>query len=302
MRSKVLHVAAFCGLLLSSGCSKRAHETPTPHDIRLEDGTLHYETMGKAGGVPLLAINGGPGFDHTVMLQSTAWESLAGKRQIVFYDQRGTGKSGSTQPLQQITVKKLVSDIEQLREHIGAAKMDLVGWSWGAYLAMAYTAAHPERVAHMVTVDGPPPNVNKNTYLFDAVYPEVTAKIPENTPGCDARYIPAYVSALFYDPATRAAFLKASKHMFYSEDMCAAAFNDAQKLDLTPAARRFPMPILITNGRYDTNVAPKVAYDLLHTFPNARLVIFEQSGHMPFVEQPKEWAAKVESFLSGGQK
>src|SRR5262245_16639566 len=56
--------------------------------------TLYVEVLGTAAGVPFLVVNGGPGFDHTyehaaVPGTTSAWEALARKRRVVFYDQRG---------------------------------------------------------------------------------------------------------------------------------------------------------------------------------------------------------------------
>src|SRR6058998_2101409 len=57
--------------------------------------TIWYEIRGSATGRPLVMVNGGPGFDHTYVLCSDAWDAIAGKRRVVFYDQRGTGRSGA---------------------------------------------------------------------------------------------------------------------------------------------------------------------------------------------------------------
>ncbi len=55
--------------------------------------TIYYEVLGSGSGTPLMVANGGPGFDHTYLHVSTAWESLAKNRKVVLYDQRGTGRS-----------------------------------------------------------------------------------------------------------------------------------------------------------------------------------------------------------------
>ncbi|MEQ1832517.1 MAG: alpha/beta hydrolase [Candidatus Eisenbacteria bacterium] len=57
--------------------------------------SLWYEVRGNAAGRPLVMVNGGPGFDHTYVLCSDAWDQLAKSRRVVFYDQRGTGRSSA---------------------------------------------------------------------------------------------------------------------------------------------------------------------------------------------------------------
>src|SRR6188508_2033 len=56
---------------------------------------IWYEVRGDARGRPLVMVNGGPGFDHTYVLCSDAWDTIARSRRVVFYDQRGTGRSGA---------------------------------------------------------------------------------------------------------------------------------------------------------------------------------------------------------------
>jgi len=55
--------------------------------------SIYYEVSGSGNATPLVVANGGPGFDHTYLHLSPAWDSLAKNRRVVFYDQRGTGRS-----------------------------------------------------------------------------------------------------------------------------------------------------------------------------------------------------------------
>ena len=57
--------------------------------------TIWYEVRGSASGRPMIMVNGGPGFDHNYVLCSNAWDAIAKKRRVVFYDQRGNGRSGA---------------------------------------------------------------------------------------------------------------------------------------------------------------------------------------------------------------
>src|SRR4029079_10777163 len=76
-----------------------AAPTEKGHTFQAPGATIYVETLGSDSGVPLVVVNGGPGFHHTyehVALPGTtsAWETLARKRRVVFYDQRGNGRSG----------------------------------------------------------------------------------------------------------------------------------------------------------------------------------------------------------------
>src|SRR5258708_39903160 len=85
-------------LLLTS--STLAQQTPTSTGtVATPDVDLAYETYGApSSATPVIVANGGPGLSHIYMLQNDVWTRLSHNRQIVFYDQRGTGKSKQVQP------------------------------------------------------------------------------------------------------------------------------------------------------------------------------------------------------------
>src|SRR5437660_754894 len=74
--------------------------------------TIWYEVRGSASGRPLIMVNGGPGFDHTYVLCSDAWDVLARSRRVVFYDQRGDGRSSALKSNQSCTLADQVADLE----------------------------------------------------------------------------------------------------------------------------------------------------------------------------------------------
>jgi len=70
-------------------------------------------------------------------------------------------------------------------------------------------------------------------------------------------------------------------------------------LDLTSKLAGFQFPTLVITGRYDMNVAPLTAWRLAHAIPGAKLVFFEQSGHLPSYEEPEKYVTVLEDFLDG---
>ncbi len=135
---------------------------------------MYYEVVGAGTGTPLIAVNGGPGFDHTYFHTSTAWDRLGKSRRIIFYDQRGNGRSAPSKPGQSCTLADQIDDLEALRAHLGFEKIDLLGSSWGGYLGVASAARHPEHLTHLVLVDSAAPKWSDTIFLFDKVFPEVT--------------------------------------------------------------------------------------------------------------------------------
>ena len=98
---------------------------------------------GAGSGTPLVVVNGGSGFDHTYLRIATVWDTLGKNRRVIFYDQRGDGRSSPLKPGQSCNLADQIADLEALRAHLGFEKRNILGHSWGGYLSMAYPRATP---------------------------------------------------------------------------------------------------------------------------------------------------------------
>jgi proline iminopeptidase len=275
--------------------------------------TLYVEVLGNASGVPLVVVNGGPGFDHTyehIAMPGTtsAWETLAKNRRVVFYDQRGNGRSGALKTGQPCGLAEQIDDLEAVRTHLKADKIDLLGHSWGGYLVMAYAARHPQRIRHLVTVDSGAPKWSDTVYLFKDIFPEGQERADGVAFG-DALGDPAatdaslreYFTWLFYSPEKRDAFIAQANTKVFTKSVNESVEHDVQRFDLNPEIRKFKFPTLVITGRYDINVAPSVAYKMHKAIPGSKFVVFERSGHLPFFEEPEAFVRAIESFLGGAR-
>jgi proline iminopeptidase len=273
-------------------------ETPT--------STIHVEVKGRTDGHALLVVNGGPGFDHSYLETSRAWDDLARNRPIIFYDQRGTGRSSPIKEGDSCTLADQLTDLEAVRSNLDLERFDLLGHSWGGFLGMAYTARYPFRVRRLVLVDSAAPRLEDTVYLFKHAFPETVKRRKAYQFAMelgDAQalhaYIEGYFSMLFLSPAMRDAFLASADPKAYNHEISEVLHKDAERFDLTPELSKFTQPTLVTTGRYDMNVAPSVAYEIHSAIPNSRFLVFERSGHLPFFEEPEEFVRTVDEFLSG---
>jgi len=156
-----------------------AQQTPTNTGmIRTPEADLAYESYGAAGpSTSVIVANGGPGLSHVYMLQNDVWTRLSHHRQIVFYDQRGTGKSKNVKPDASWGMDAQVSDLEAVRAKFGFQKFDLVGDSYGGLLAMAYAVAHPEHIEKLILSDSAAPAWKDIVRVLPDVYPDVLEQI-----------------------------------------------------------------------------------------------------------------------------
>jgi proline iminopeptidase len=266
--------------------------------------TIYYEEVGGGSGTPLVLVNGGPGFEHSYMHCSDAWDRLATKRKVVFYDQRGNGRSSELVPGKSCLLADQIADLDALRAHLGLEKMDLLGHSWGGYLVMAYAARHPERIAHLMIVDSAAPKIQDTLFLFKNMYPETVTReeglafaVELGDADAIAADLREYLSMIFYSDAPRDAMLAKFDPSSYHQAVNKSIWSDLQRFDLNPELPKFRFPTLVVTGRYDFNVAPSVAWAIHRSIPGSELAVFEKSGHLPYCEESAAFVQRLESFL-----
>lgn len=302
LRSIVLLIVFACALLAQ------------PTLLALEKGKviqaptakLYVEVRGSASGTPLLVVNGGPGFDHDYLHISDAWDQLAKNRRVVFYDQRGNGRSPALVDGQSCTLADQIEDLEAVRAHIGAGKVDLLGHFWGGYLVMAYAARHPEHVGRLIICDSAAPKWSDTRFIFDDIYPEVSEaseglNFEDALGDQDAAdgTMRLYFSMLFVSADMRDLFASRAAEYDYTRAINEALNADLARFDLEPELREFDFPTLVLTGRFDANVAPSTAWKIHKAIPGSTFVVFEKSGHLPFLEEKDRFVKVVETFLSG---
>jgi proline iminopeptidase len=112
---------------------------------------IYWEERGNPAGVPVLIVHGGPGSG----CGAGAGRSMDQQRfRVIAFDQRNCGRSTphASDPAADMTLnttQRLVSDMEQLRQHLGVGKYLLCGSSWGSTLSLAYGEQYPAHVSGM---------------------------------------------------------------------------------------------------------------------------------------------------------
>jgi proline iminopeptidase len=294
-------VIFFCGILPAQTV---AHRHGVAHTEQVD---IAYETLGTPGAaLPVFAVNGGPGLTHAYMVQNDVWERIARDRLVVFYDQRGTGGSRRLQPGASQSMDAQVADLEAVRRALGLAKFALVGDSYGGLLSMAYAASYPEHVVRLVLSDSPGPSWKSIVHLLPEVFPDIQDQDAKEEhdlgPGSDAAArasLRNHFRMIFYAPQKREAYMSRMGDLGFEPAVSEAVAKASADLDLTSKLAGFHFPVLIINGRYDMNVAPLTAWHLAQAIPGAKVVFFEQSGHLPSYEEPDKYVSVLQDFLNG---
>ncbi len=293
-------LAATMPTLLSAQTSQPSGIVHTP------EVDLAYYTFGApTGQLPILAVNGGPGLSHAYMVQNDLWQRVGKHRLVILYDQRGTGASKHLQPGAGQSMDAQVADLEAIRSALKLDRIALLGDSYGGFLSMAYAAAHPEHVAKLILSDSPPPAFKDMVHLLPQVFPDLEQsgeaeekKLSANPEAAAQAGLVNHFRMIFYSPKLRDQYLAQMGDIGFVPEVAGAVSASAHTLDLNSAVAKFTFPTLVITGRYDMNVAPLNAWRMAHAIPNAKLVFFEESGHLPAYEEPEKYLQVLESFLN----
>jgi proline iminopeptidase len=104
--------------------------------------SIYWRSHGNRNTPAVVVLHGGPGG-----AMNPQWGEFFDpvKWHIIFFDQRGCGKSTPFGELHYNDLPRLVDDMERLRTQLAIDRWALFGGSWGTTLALAYGVAFPER-------------------------------------------------------------------------------------------------------------------------------------------------------------
>ncbi len=299
-------LAAFT-LTLLLGAAAPAQQ-PRTATVSTPDVALATFTYGApSAATPIIAVNGGPGLSHIYMIQNNVWtQRIAAHRQVIFYDQRGTGASHLKNPAAPQTMDAQVADLEAVRASLHVDKVHLIGDSYGGLLASAYAAAHPEHVLTLILSDSAAPGFAALHPRLDEAFPDLIAKTkaqiaaltgPDKQAKADDLDLRTHFRMIFYSPELCEKYLANAPDLGSTSATGEAVGKAIEKLDLTPQMAQYRFPVLVLQGRYDLNVTTDISYAVARNIPGAQLVMFEHSGHLPYYEEPDRYASAVDAFL-----
>ena len=115
----------------------------------------------------MIVLHGGPDFDHSYLLPDL--DRLADVFRLIYYDQRGRGRSADQVLPEEVTLASEIDDLDVVRQHFHLESPALLGHSWGTVLALEYALRHPERVSYLILMN-PAPASTSDLAMFRKVY------------------------------------------------------------------------------------------------------------------------------------
>jgi len=267
----------------------------TERQAKLRGIDFHWLEWGSPSAPPMVLLHGLTGHSH---IWDHVAPALAARYHLLAPDQRGHGDSGHAASY---ATGAFVDDLEALVEHWGLASFVLMGLSMGGHNAMAYAAAHPERVSRLVVIDIPPRMDRQNTPNWDVI-----SRLAETGHQPFGTFEDAVAAARAGTPTAP------QENLEYRTKWNLNAFPDGQlllKYDPKAPARwdpadlwdRLPAiktPTLLVRGGL-TQVLPRATADrMIATMPDAELIEVPESGHSVPTDRPEELKQAVLSWLS----
>jgi pimeloyl-ACP methyl ester carboxylesterase len=268
--------------------------------------TLSYERVGTG---PLLVCHpGGPGCSAA---EFRDFAGLADSFELVLLSPRG---SAGSDPADDYSLGAYAADVEALREHLGVEQLNLLGFSHGGMVAMAYASAYAARVSRLVlggtlAVWGDEAQAAMERGIAarrdQPWFEEAQRAIEEEQAGqfSSAKELIANTqrqAPLYFHRWEGNERVGRELFSDFAHAEPLHQFNTVEfpTLDLRPELRAITAPTLVVAGDDDMIAGPVCAEAIVRELQDGRLVTIADTGHFLYVEQPEAFRAALIDFLT----
>lgn len=273
--------------------------------VDINGNPLEVEVLGDDDSAPVMIVHhGAPGLGSRAEPR-TSFGPFSDVMRVLIFDARGSGESGLAPPFSH---EQYVADVDALREWIGAERIVMAGGSYGGFVSMEYAIAHPDRVQALVLRDTAASNAfeaaaRRNALASTRV--RLDMELYERMMGGHCRddadleagwrmIVPLYDHEL--TPEKVEARLRGT--VYHHEAHNWAFARNMPRYDIRDRLPRITCPTLVTVGRDDWITPVPASEEIARLIPDARLVVFEESGHSPQLEEPERFQRTVREFLA----
>ncbi|WP_373495663.1 alpha/beta fold hydrolase [Aquiflexum sp.] len=302
-------IKVICGLMIIVSQTSHGQSSLYKTENFIDINGVKIFTKLVGSGTPLLIIHGGPGLSHDY-LEPQLIELLAEDYQLIFFDQRASGRSSGVEDTTRITMTQFVEDIESIRKYFRLSKVNVLGHSFGGLIAMYYASTHPNAINKVLLIDSSPAS-------WEPFFPMLNLAISERETEADKEEL-AKIRSLRpnIQPSTMEKYFKIYFRPFFnnsqlSEDLSLGVteqwvsnymvtypriMKSLGKHNILDKLSSIIAPTLIIHGK-DSVIAVESAQEIANRIPNCRLTILKGVGHFPYIEAPKEFADAIKAFV-----
>ena len=305
-----------CALLGGAIVFGQSQSSATESRIPAGNASLYARLVGK--GLPLVVLHGGPDFDTRYLLPD--FDGFGDFFRLIYYDQRGRGKSAAGVEPSDVTLVSDVADVDLVRAHFKLQSTAVLGHSWGAVLALEYALKNPVRVSHLILMNPAPVSASDlalmRKFYLQKIGPDMDRQRTLLTSMPYRQGDPEAVLARYrihFKPAFKRAeayekMMAAMKDAFAAQGSAgilkARAIElqlmrdswDRADYDLLPRLKTLHIPTLIIAGDSDF-IPPQVPEHIANAIPGALLITTKNCGHFGYMECPADVRKAVADFL-----
>ena len=288
----------------------------TSRTIQIDGYDINVESLGTGDAIFFFA--GGPGNSHDYMQGN--FGQYHSTHQVVFIDMLGRGMSDDAKDVREYSVDNDVHIAEEVRKALNLQKISLVGHSYGTVVAQAYAVKYPNQVDKMVLISGFhsgemwQANCDSYNHYAKTHFPKYWQQIDSlralGYVSSDSTFSALYASVpakyvYYHDtklkqnvPKTK--FRGWAPDVYYSiigRDADFFVSGSMMDLDFRRTLSNLHIPTLIIAGRYDGVSTPEYNIQYKKFMPEAQFVMFEKSGHNPYLEEPEKFYNLFNEFF-----
>ncbi|WP_394837147.1 alpha/beta hydrolase [Pendulispora rubella] len=318
---KFLSFGLAVALSLATGCSGGNAKPPATvlsqtgrQSVLIEGVSIVYHVHGS--GPVVFAHPGGPGAEWSY-LRMPEVEKVA---TVVYIEPMGTGASGNLSDPNGYTFARYAAFVDGVRAHLGVDRFVLLGHSHGGFVAQTYALAHPEHLRGLILYDTSPTtgtewqkDVESNLKWFEhepwfdeakaGLAQETSVKTDDEMTAVFRREMPLYFADWTgrqkeYEPLRAHVRFAVAPTKSGVDPSAPADVGVTNLFDVRSRLGEIKVPTLVLVGTKDFVCSRKWSNVLHEGIKGSQLVVFEKSGHMGHIEEPRAHASAIAEFLA----
>ncbi|CAM4148821.1 proline iminopeptidase [Bacillus manliponensis] len=280
------------------------------------NGIGHWYKIGGAehNTIPIIVVHGGPGGNHYVS-ERTVGPKLESFATVIYYEQRGCGRSSAPTDDNAYSIPLLINDLEKIRKALHIPTFHLLGYSFGGQLCLEYTLAYPNHVTSLL-LQAP------STGNYEDMYQKQLAAFESITTGkirVKVQHIQELPLSLKekYDMIWNVVDTETVDRFLFQNADCAqrnrtlwkrsglqntglmakVVFRSRSSTPLKERISSITVPTLFLVGKHDRNTGIFMSEQLANQMQHVSIKVFENSAHFPDIEETEAYANEVQRFL-----
>jgi proline iminopeptidase len=278
--------------------------------VDIGDAALFVVEVGSPDAYPIVVLHGGPGLDHHEFGDYLDPLAERGYR-LLLVDQRAQGQSAPA-PRETWTLGRMAADVSAVATAFGLDRYAVLGESYGAFVALQHAVAEPGAAAQTIVSGGVPSTrwlAVVDEHLATLEPPEIREQVQRSWEKEATVSTPEEFAELMHeqwpfhfkdplDPRIEEYERRSAGLRFAPAVLRHVAASGYGGIEVEDRLAEIPQPVLLLAGRHDRVCSLEAHQFMAERIPNAELVVFEESGHMTFVEENAKYLDAVDNFLS----